>query len=316
MRGNRANQVQRKRNREATDWLLRNRDPAQPVEEKAHFADWLNDPENCRTYRIAEALMGDARSAIQSDPALRNIRTEPRSRAKPVLSAMLLLACAAASFLALDGPMRLRADAMSNADEMPVLALEDGSIVQMNASSAIAVDFDEKRRTIRLLRGQAFFQVASAPSRPFTVEAGDTRVTALGTAFDVRYGALDTGVTVTEHTVLLESGGASSPSMRVSEGEQATYDRASGKTQIQSVDGVVALAWQRGQLAVENAPLSYVIEEIGRHFSGRIILAGSGLANRRVSGTITVSDTTAALSFVRQALGVKMTRVGPLIVIR
>lgn len=316
MRGNRANQAQKKRNREATDWLLRNRDPAQPAEEKAHFADWLNDPENCRTYRIAETLMGDTRSAIQSDPALRNLRTEPRSRAKPVVSAMLLLACAAVSFVALDGPMRLQADAMSNVDEMPVLTLEDGSVVQMNASSAIAVDFDEKRRTIRLLRGQAFFQVASAPDRPFTVEAGAMRVTALGTAFDVRYGMLDTGVTVTEHSVLLESSVAGSPSMRVSEGEQVTYDRASGKTAVRPVDGLVALAWQRGQLAVENAPLSYVIEEIGRHFSGRIILAGSGLAERRVSGTIAVSDTAAALSFIHQALGVRVTRLGPLIVIR
>ncbi|CAK7260464.1 FecR family protein [Shinella yambaruensis] len=316
MRGNRANQIQRKRNREATDWLLRNRDPAQTAEEKAHFEDWLSDPENCRTYRIAETLMGDARSAIQSDPVLRNIRTEPRSRAKPVLSAIVLLACATATFLALDGPMRLKADALSGVGEMPVLTLEDGSVVQMNASSAIAVDFDEERRTIRLLRGQAFFRVASVPERPFTVEAGDTRVTALGTAFDVRYGALDTEVTVTEHTVLLEPGGAGSSSMRVSQGEQASYDRASGKTDVQPVDGIVALAWQRGQLAVENAPLSYVIEEVGRHFSGRIVLAGSGLANRRVSGTITVSDTTAALSFIRQALGVKVTRIGPLIVIR
>lgn len=316
MWGNRANQIQRKRNREATDWLLRNRDPAQSAEEKAQFEDWLNDPENCRTYRLAETLMGDARSAIQSDPALRNTRTEPRSRAKPVLSAMLLLGCATATFLALDGPMRLRADTMSGVDEMPVLTLEDGSIVQMNASSAIAVDFDEKRRTVRLLRGQAFFKVAPAPSRPFTVEAGDTRVTALGTAFDVRYGAMDTGVTVTEHTVLLEHSDTGSPSMRLSEGDQATYDRASGKTEIQPVDGLVALAWQRGQLAVENAPLSHVVEEIGRHFSGRIVLAGSGLANRRVSGTITVSDTTSALAFLRQALGVTVTRVGPLIVIR
>jgi transmembrane sensor len=316
MRSTRANQIQRKRNQEATDWLLRNGDPGQSAEEKAHFEDWLKDPENCRTYRVAEGLIGDARAAIQSDPALRNIRTEPRSRAKPVLSCLLVLACATTAFLALDGPMRLRADTLSGVDDMPVMTLDDGSVIQMNASSAVAVDFDEKHRTVRLLRGQAFFKVAPDADRPFTVEAGHTRVTALGTAFDVRYGASDTGVTVTEHTVLVEPGGAGSSSMRVSEGEQATYDRASGKMNVRSVDGLTALAWQRGQLAVENAPLSYVIEEIGRHFSGRIVLAGAGLANRRVSGTITISDTAAALSFLHQALGVKVMRIGPLVVIR
>ncbi|UNK40956.1 FecR family protein (plasmid) [Shinella sp. H4-D48] len=316
MRSTRANQIQRKRNREATDWLLRNRDPGQSAEERAHFEDWMKDPGNCRTYQVAEGLIGDARAAIQSDPALRNIRTEARSRAKPVLSCLLVMACAATAFFAFDGPMRLQADALSSVDDMPALTLEDGSVVQLNASSAIAVDFDGKRRTVRLLRGQAFFQVAPAPGRPFTVEAGDTRVTALGTAFDVRYGAHDTGVTVTEHTVLVEPGGAGSASMRVSEGEQATYDRASGTMNMRPVDDLTALAWQRGQLAVENAPLSYVIEEISRHFSGRIVLAGKGLSDRRVSGTITVSDTAAALSFLHQALGVKVMQVGPLVVIR
>lgn len=316
MRSTRANQIQRKRNLEATDWLLRNRDPGQSAEEKAHFQDWLKDPENCRTYQVAEGLIGDARAAIQSDPALRNIRTEPRSRVKPVLPCLLVLTCAATAFLALDGPMRLQADTLSGVDNTPVLTLEDGSVVQMNASSAIAVDFDEKRRVVRLLRGQAFFQVAASPDRPFTVEAGNTRVTALGTAFDVRYGAVDTGVTVTEHSVLVETDGAGSSSIRVSEGEQATFERASGKTNIRSVDDLTALAWQRGQLAVENAPLSYVIEEIGQHFSGRIVLAGTGLANRRVSGTITVSDTAAALSFLHQALGVKVLRIGPLVIVR
>ncbi|KNY15356.1 iron dicitrate transport regulator FecR [Shinella sp. SUS2] len=316
MPGNRATQAQRKRNREAADWLLRNGDPAQSPEERARFQQWLDDPENCRTYRAAERLLGDARTAIQSDPALRNIEARPRSLAKPAATSLALLVCAAAAFLALDGPMRLQADAIAGTAEMPVVALEDGSTVQLNATSAIAVDFTANRRTVRLLRGQAFFQVAHAPERPFTVEAGTTHVTALGTAFDVRYGTADTEVTVTENAVLIEPGDAAASSLRVSQGEQATYDRDTGRMNVQPVDGVVALAWQRGQIAVEDAPLSHVIEEMSRHFSGRIVLAGSALAQRRVSGTITVSDTDAALSFIRQALGVRVTRLGPLIVIR
>lgn len=76
---------------------------------------------------------------------------------------------------------------MAGVGEMPVVTLEDGSVVQLNAASAIAVEFTEKRRVIRLLRGEAFFQVAHGADRPFTVMAGTTSVTALGTAFDVRY---------------------------------------------------------------------------------------------------------------------------------
>jgi transmembrane sensor len=312
-----ATNAQRKRNRAAADWLLRNNDPGQSAEDKARFEDWLGrDPENCRTYSAAERLMNDARTAIESDPALAKIKVKPRNRAKPVATLVLLLACATTAFFLLDGPMRLQADVIAGTEEMPVLTLEDGSKAYLNASSAIAVSFSENRRTIRLLRGQAFFEVAHAPERPFSVEAGTTRVTALGTAFDVRYGEADTEVTVTENAVLVELNGETPSSLRVGQGEQATYDRGNGRTVLRPIDGVVALSWRRGQIAVDGAPLSYVVEEMNRHFRGRIVVAGSALANRRVSGTISIADTDAALSFVTKALGVKSTRLGPLIVIR
>lgn len=316
MRKNEAMDAQRKRNREAADWLLRNGDPQQSAEDKARFTAWLNDPENCRTYSAAERLMGDACKAIQSDPKLASIKAEPRNLTKPIATTIVVFAMATATFFLLDGPMRLQADVIAGTDEMPVIDLEDGSRVQLNASSAIAIEFNRNRRTVRLLRGQAYFEVAHAPERPFTVEAGATRVTALGTAFDVRYGDTDTEVTVTENAVLLESDNDRSFSQRVRQGEQATYDRSNGETSIQPVDSLVALAWKRGQIAVDNAPLSYVVEEMNRHFGGRIVIAGKSLAARRVSGTVAIADTDAALSFVRQALGVKATRLGPLIVIR
>ena len=256
MRENEAMNAQRKRNREAADWLLRNGDPQQSAEDRAHFTDWLNDPENCRTYSAAERLMGDARKAIQSDPKLAGIKATPRNLAKPVATTVVLFAMATATFFLLDGPMRLQADVIAGTDEMPVIDLEDGSRVQLNASSAIAIDFNRTRRTVHLLRGQAYFEVAHAPERPFSVEAGTTRVTALGTAFDVRYGETDTEVTVTENAVLLEPDNDGPFSRRVQQGEQATYDRMKGETSIQPVDSLVALAWKRGQITVDNAPLS------------------------------------------------------------
>ncbi|ACM39966.1 MULTISPECIES: FecR family protein [Rhizobium/Agrobacterium group] len=306
----------KRRNREAADWLLRNGDPNQSPDDRALFETWLKrDPENCRTYSAAEFVMGDAGRAIQSDPGLADIDMRPRNMAKPIIATLLVAALATGAFFAFDGPLRMQADMIAGTDETPIRTLEDGSIVQLNASSAIAVDFTGGHRVIRLLRGQAFFQVAHAPDRPFTVVAGETKVIALGTAFDVRYGKEDTEVTVTENAVQLERDGKQAASLRVNEGEQAIYDYARKTTAVTPVDGLVALAWRRGQIAVDNAPLSYVVEEMNRHFRGRIIIAGSALARRRVSGTIKVADTKDALAFVKKALGLEATRLGPLIVI-
>ncbi|MFK4771629.1 FecR family protein [Rhizobium sp. ZW T2_16] len=318
MPAKRATDAQKKRNREAADWILRNGDPSQSPAEKARFEDWLDrDPENCRTYSSAERLLGgDARKAIQSDPALADIRVRPRSVAKPITTAVLVVMLATGAFFALDGPLRLQADMIAGASEMPVFTLEDGSEVQLNASSAIAVDFTDKRRTIRLLRGQAFFQVAHAPEWPFTVVAGSSSVTALGTAFDVRYGDADTGVTVTENAVQMEFEGGKASAIRVSQGEQAVYDYAKKDTIVSKVDGLVSLAWRRGQIAVDNVQLSHVVEEMNRHFEGHIVILDQLLAERRVSGTIRVAATDDALAFLTNVLGVKVTRLGPLVVIR
>ncbi len=312
-----ATDAQKKRNREAADWILRNADPRQSQADKARFQSWLDDdPENCRTYGAAERLMGDARRAIQSDPALTNTKFKPQTTHKPLIATMLVAAVVTGAFIAFDGPIRLEADVLAGVGEMPVVTLEDGSVVQLNATSAIAVDFTDKQRVIRLLRGEAFFQVAHAADRPFTVMAGTTSVTALGTAFDVRYGNGETEVTVTENAVQIEFDGTQAGSARVRQGEQAIYDQAKKQTAVAQVDGFVALAWKRGKIAVDNTPLSYVVEEMNRHFPGRIVVVGSTLANRRVSGTINVSNTDDALAFLTSALGITATRLGPLIVIR
>lgn len=315
MRGQGAANAQKKRNHEAADWLLRNSDPNQSPADRTRFQDWLGrDPENCRTYSAAERLMGDAHRAIQSDSALANMEVKSRSSAKPIITTLLVVAVAATAFFAADGPMRLAADAIAKTDEMPVITLEDGSVVQLNSSSMIALDFTESHRTVRLLQGQAFFQVAHAVNRPFTVVAGTTNVTALGTAFDVRYGRDDTEVTVTENAVQIETDG--NDDVRVGQGEQATFDYARKKMTISPVDSLAALAWRRGQVVLDNAPLSYVVEEMNRHFYGRVVVAGSALASRRVSGTMKIANTDDALAFITQALHVKATRLGPLIVIR
>lgn len=317
MTDKRAMRAQHKRHKEAADWVFRNREPGQSAADKAAFQQWIAyDRENCRAYEAAERLLGDAHKAIKSDPNLRDFDVKPSNVAKPLAGTILSLALLGSLFFLMNGPLYLQADLMSGAGEMPVVTLSDGSTVQLNASSAVAYDYDNRRRTIRLLRGQAFFEVAKDSNRPFVVEVGDAQVTALGTAFDIRMGSDETDVTVTESTVLLAAGKVGHEGVRVTQGQQAVLNNTSGEADIRAVDGLMALAWRRGQLAVDNAPLSFVVEEMNRHFSGQIMLVGDGVATRRVSGVISVADTDAALSFIEQALQVKVTRVGPLIVIR
>lgn len=318
MRAKQSVRNKRRRHAEAADWFLRNSGGGQSAEDVSDFQAWLDrDPDNQAAYAAAEQLMGDAHRAIRDDPKLRDLEIKPRTgRAKPIVASLLMVGMAAGLFVLQDGPMRLQADAMSDASEMPILTLADGSTLHLNASSAVSYDFGPTHRTVKLLRGQAFFQVAPDAARPFVVEARGGRTTALGTAFDVRLGEDETDVTVTEHAVAVSAIASAQSSVRVREGQQASYGRDGKIKNIRDADALVALAWQRGQLVVDNAALSEVVTEIGRHFSGRIVIASQAVADRRVSGTFTISNTEAALAFLERTLGITVTRVGPLILIR
>lgn len=319
MVGDSSKRLRRRRHEEAAAWLLRNRDDRLGLpDDKLSFQAWLDrDPENRRAYELAEQTMGDAHSAIKSDPTLRDFDPKAASSgSKPIVILLLAAGLANSSFFMLDGPMRLQADVISGIGEMPVVSLPDGSTAQLNSSSAVAYHYEAGRRTVQLLRGQAYFTVAPDSRRPFVVEAGRGSITALGTEFDVQLRSGATDVVVTEHAVSIEAADSPSSRTRLGEGEAARYDDRGDVKILGPVDPMVATAWRRGQLVVDEAPLSFVVSELNRHFSGRIVILGDTLAHRRVSGTLAVTDIHATLDFIRHALGVTVTRLGPLIVLR
>lgn len=77
----------------------------------------------------------------------------------------------------------------------------------------------------------------------------------------------------------------------------------------------VATCHRRNRSCPCVARLPAVPSRLPAPFSGQIVV-DTALAQRRVSGTIAIADTDAALAFIKQALGVKATRIGPLVIIR
>ena len=69
-----------------------------------------------------------------------------------------------------------------------IIKLPDGSLVTLNPNSRIELDknFNKQFRIVKLV-GEAFFEVAKNPKKPFIVNAGNISTTAVGTSFMVRY---------------------------------------------------------------------------------------------------------------------------------
>lgn len=309
--------------RQAADWLILLREEPEDAATLARFEAWLDeDAAHARAWAsVSEVfdLLGEAEPALAGHwaqapriadapaeealalPAMRPAtqaagRRRMPSRRTAMRSAGAAVAAALAlAWIAPSAVLYAQADHMTGAGEITRLALADGSRVQLGPDSAIAVDYAEGQRDIRLLAGQAWFEVERNPDAPFRVEAGDVRTTVLGTGFDVRRLGATTAVSVGHGRVrVVDHGVAPATARELTAGHWVRIDGDH-----LAEDGVTnpALtgAWREGRVVARNRPIAEVVEELRPWFGGRIMLINGDLGRRRVDGVYDAHDPAAAL---------------------
>ncbi|MEW5424781.1 FecR domain-containing protein [Amorphus sp. 3PC139-8] len=299
---------------QAIEWLLHLEDADTPDEDRRAFEEWLGrDPAHAEAFEKARRLFGESADALRENPE--DTRAAIRRKGNgPLLPAVLLvcLVLAGGMFLWADGPTRLQADIVSGANESPILRLGDGSTVQLDAGSAVAEDFTTDERRIRLLKGQAYFEVAPNRARPFVVQVGDERFEAVGTAFDVNRTAGQAEITVTEGKVRVRTGDGAgvvlSPHMRTS-----VRDGTLGA--VETVPDGMETPWRSGRLVFEDRPLTWVVGNLARHLPGKVVIANPALGDRRITGTLDLSDPHAALNDLSTAVGLRTVQAGRLLTV-
>jgi len=299
---------------QACDWLLRVQASPEDCRLRDDLEAWLSASEaNRQAYRSVERMWrlsgelphGDTaqaggaarRSGRARWSAGRAGRTPKRVRLGAGLAAALALSLLLLPYLQL----RLEADYLTGTGEILQLALDDGSLVHLDAQSAIAVRYSQSRREITLLSGQAFFEVAEAPTRPFVVVAEEVTTTATGTAFAVHALAGSVTVSLQSGTVEVAAGGGIRQAARLAPGERAVVDRASGRIARSQVAVADIGSWQNGRLVVDGARLAEVMEELDRHHAGFIFLRDERLADRRVTGVFDLDHPIEALRALAQS---------------
>jgi len=174
--------------------------------------------------------------------------------------------------------------------------LPDGSTIELNTDSLVQTNFTGQGRNLVLVRGEALFNVAKNPDRPFIVEAGGKRITAIGTSFSVRLVDNEVRVTLIEGVVNVdrvdEAGAilASEEQQRLVAGQQlVALDMLPFK--ITSINPAVATSWRQGRLVFDNEPLDSVVNEVNRYLTKKIVIGDdAGLADLRVSGIFRVGS--------------------------
>ena len=167
------------------------------------------------------------------------------------------------------------------------ITLPDGTVVRLNSSSKLTYDsaFNRRARTVTL-SGEAFFDVASDPERPFVVRTGDMDVQAVGTQFNVRAYPTEEHViaTLVEGKVIVSS---ADERVMLSPRQEAVYARGTGQMSKREVAAAVALVpWMEGDLVFDNASLVHVAGVLERTFNVRTVIQDPSLKKRCYTGLV------------------------------
>ena len=303
----------------ASSWFLRRDSGGLSSADESVFQAWLSADEQNRvafesvrsTWQAFDHPTLNGRLEALRDEAL---TVSSRRRAWPLIAAAIVLAIVLpglAILVSWEGrrgeiPVAGGAPAMQRfagtADRISTVTLSDGSSVTLSFNADIGVQITSSKRQVVLNQGQAFFAVSKDAKRPFTVAAGDQRVLALGTQFDVRREPNRVEI------VLLEG------KVSVRDTRDAQVDLSPGQRLIAAggepplvfkVDAQRLTAWRRGWISFDNEALGDAVEEFNRYSTGPSIVTDPAVGSLRVGGVFRLGRPDRFAAVVQELLPVR-----------
>lgn len=191
------------------------------------------------------------------------------------------------------------ADRRTGTGQRTSLALADGTIVEMNASSAIDIDYSGSERVLRLIDGEILVTTAKdVAERPFYVHTGHGRLQALGTRFSVsRVDCRQTEVAVYEGAVEVRP--LDAPPQCLQAGQKLYFSDAAVSLLDKADEN--ATAWLQGMLVATDMPLERFVAALARYRHGRLAV-DPAIAALKVTGTYPLADTGKVLDMLGKAL--------------
>lgn len=155
------------------------------------------------------------------------------------------------------------------------LVLSDGTVAWLNAASSITypTTFIGKERQVTI-EGEAYFEVSRDERKPFTVQTGISRVTVLGTHFNIKAYADEpsTDVTLMEGSVRVERVGQEKAAVLLQPGQQALV--AESIQLVKEADLKSAVAWKNGYFSLKGADLFSIMRQVSRWYDVEVVYEG------------------------------------------
>ncbi len=249
-------------------------------------------------------------------------RTVRRGRYLIAGAAFLAIAFSVALYTGLTSPGERYVTPVGGIESVPIA---DGSKVTLNTNTQVLVALSNNQRRVEIKQGEAFFEVAHDPERPFVVTAGHERVIAVGTQFSVRREGDDIRVIVTEGRVRVEDSALSAHQQTVSRPPQAgrvtansgeivltpgSVARASGTGVLVRHASVVEaeeqISWRTGVLMFREQTLADAVAEFNRYNVRQVVIADPVLGGLKIEGNFRATNVEAFVRLLESAFPVRV----------
>ena len=301
----------------ASQWLARE-DRGLTAEESASMERWLEESSlNKVSYLRLKANWKrvDRLGALKRPPSARRQPVyAPRWIGLSVAAALIVCVCGGA-WLAWHRAAPSGQEFATGVGRTQEVRLADGTMVELNTNTRLHADVNEASRTVRLDSGEAYFDVVHDDKRPFTVYAGNRRITDIGTKFSVFRNGDDVRVTVREGKVRIEVlDGTGKPVM--AEAGHLLVTKGPETLIITKPDSDIAndLSWREGMLIFNQQTLAEAAEQFNRYNQRQILVEGP--ARRiRIGGSFKADNVDVFVLLLHRGFGLSVNEKGDTIVV-
>jgi transmembrane sensor len=304
---------------QAAAWVTQLYDEHRSPDLEARIRVWLSESEDHRRAfnRMTQVWEKTGLIRMRARGDISATRTGRRTQITPwaaTMAATLILAVIASVYYWRDNSV------VTGVGQRQVQLLRDGTRVVLNTDTRIEVNYDERARRVRLIRGEAWFDVAKRPTWPFLVSVDGQEIRALGTSFIVRHDDTQ-GLSIT----LVEGQISVTPTARREEavlrdaqilapGERLVISRNHART-VDRPELSRITAWERGRVEFEETPLATAVKEMNRYSTMHVVITDANVAQLLIGGVFHAGDSQEFVRIVTAAFGLRADREGGEIVL-
>ena len=301
---------------EASLWVIRE-DRRLSAAERDQLACWLDAS---TAHRVAYLQMQEAWGRADRLTVARPPMREPRRRESllprlAAIAAVLAICLGGAGWYYYAGQAAGQTYATGIGDHQ-TLRLADGTRIELNTDSRLQAQVTGRARTIRLERGEAYFEVVHDAAHPFVVLAGNRKITDIGTKFSVRLEGDQVRVLVREGKVKVETLDGRTAAPAVADAGSSVVVQGNGLlfTNRASRDVVRELSWRSGVLVFDHETLAAAAAEFNRYNRKKVVVLGEA-RDLHVGGRFRANNADAFASLIQAGMGVDVRDTGDEIII-